>query len=67
MTEETKIIYYKDEDKVPYMIKLNISPDKATLKDFKNALNLNAKCLKFFFQTIVDDFGYNLKDQKIFK
>ncbi len=58
MSEDTKIIYYKEqEDKVPYMIKLNIAPDKATLKDFKNALNINSKSYKFFFQSIVDDFG----------
>lgn len=59
MTEETKIIYYKDtdSDKVPYMIKLSIAPDKATLRDFKQALNVNVKNFKFFFQQIVEDFG----------
>ena len=59
MADETKIIYYKDTDadKVPYMIKLNISPDKATLRDFKLALNVNVKQFKFFFQQIVEDFG----------
>lgn len=56
--EETKIIYYKDEDKVPYMIKLNIVPDKVTLRDFKLALNINPKNFKYFFQQIVDDFGF---------
>lgn len=59
MSEDTKIIYYKDtdSDNVPYMIKLTISPDKATLRDFKQALNVNAKNFKFFFQQIVEDFG----------
>lgn len=59
MAEETKIIYYKDSDsdKVPYMIKLSIAPDKATLRDFKQALNVNVKNFKFFFQQIVEDFG----------
>jgi segment polarity protein dishevelled len=59
MTEETKIIYYKDTDadKVPYMIKLNIAPEKATLRYFKQALNVNVKYFKFFFQQIVEDFG----------
>ncbi len=38
--DETKIIFYKDEDKVLYMIKL---------KDFQNALNLDTKCLRFCF------------------
>ena len=55
--EETKIIYYMDDDKMPYLIKLNMAPDKACLRDFKQALNANAKLFKFFFQTIVDDFG----------
>ena len=55
--EETKIIFYMDDDKMPYLIKLNMSPDTACLKDFKLALNANAKLFKFFFQTIVDDFG----------
>jgi segment polarity protein dishevelled len=55
--EETKIIYYMDDDKMPYLIKLNMAPDKATLKDFKNALNANSRNFKFFFQAIVDDFG----------
>ena len=59
MSEETKIIYYKDsdQDKVPYMIKLSIAPDRATLGDFKQALNVNARQFKFFFQQIVEDFG----------
>jgi hypothetical protein len=56
--EETKIIYYRNEDKMPYLIKLNLAPDKATLRDFKNALNVNVKCFKYYFQTIMEDFGY---------
>jgi hypothetical protein len=55
--EETKIIYYTDDLKMPYLIKLNMAPDKATLKDFKQSLNANPKNFKYFFQTIVDDFG----------
>lgn len=41
----TELIYYKEKETVPYIIELNIVPDEATLKDFKNALNNNAKCL----------------------
>ena len=52
----TELIYYKEKETVPYIIELNIVPDEATLKDFKNALNINAKCLKFFFKQIVDNF-----------
>jgi hypothetical protein len=56
--DETKIIYYKpDDEKMPYLIKLNKSAESATLRDFKMSLNGNAKNYKFFFQTIVDDFG----------
>lgn len=55
--EETKIIYYIDDDKMPYLIKLNMAPDQATLKDFRNSLNTNGRLYKYFFQTIVDDFG----------
>lgn len=57
--DELKIIYYTDDSTVPYLIKLNITPEKARLKDFKEALNLGTaiKNTKFFFQSIVDDFG----------
>ena len=55
--EETKIIYYIDDDKMPYLIKLNVAPEKATLKEFKNALNVNVKNYRYFFQTVDDDFG----------
>ena len=56
---ETRIIYYKDTevDKMPYMIKLSIAPDKVTLRDFKQALNVNVKQFKFFFKQVVEDFG----------
>ena len=57
--QETKIIYYVDThaDKMPYMIKLSIAPDKVTLRDFKQALNVNVKQFKFFFKQVVEDFG----------
>ena len=55
---ETKVIYYMDaEDKMPYMIKLNTPPEQTKLRDFKALLNLNTSKYKYFFQTIVDDFG----------
>lgn len=57
--DDTKIIYYIDEAKVPYLIKLNIPPEEAKLRDFKQALNgrVVSKNAKYFFQAIVDDFG----------
>ncbi|THD21158.1 Segment polarity protein dishevelled [Fasciola hepatica] len=54
-SEETKFIYYIDEEETPYLVKLNISPDVVTLGDFKNALN--RPHYKFFFKSIDDDFG----------
>lgn len=55
-SEETKIIYYIDDDKVPYLIKLNKPPEQATLRDFKGALT-DQRSFKYFFQAVVDDFG----------
>ncbi|CAH8873335.1 unnamed protein product [Trichobilharzia szidati] len=52
---ETKFIYYIDEEETPYLVKLNIAPEKVTLGDFKNALNRPHS--KFFFKSIDDDFG----------
>ena len=53
--EETKIVYYVDEQETPYLIKLHIPPEKVTLGDFKNALN--RPNYKFFFKSMDDDFG----------
>ncbi|CAH8675623.1 unnamed protein product [Schistosoma haematobium] len=52
---ETKFIYYIDEEETPYLVKLNIAPEKVTLGDFKNALNRPHS--KFFFKSLDDDFG----------
>ena len=54
--EETKIVYYVDDQETPYLIKLHIAPEKVTLSDFKNALN--RPNYKFFFKSMDDDFGY---------
>ncbi|KAK3105377.1 hypothetical protein FSP39_023754 [Pinctada imbricata] len=53
--EETKIIYYIDDEDTPYLIKLPIGADRVTLGDFKNALN--RPNYKFFFKSVDDDFG----------
>jgi hypothetical protein len=65
--EETKVIYYNNEvDDMPYLIKLNVAPDKACLRDFKQSLCSGAgavgltgslKSYKFFFQTVIEGFG----------
>lgn len=54
--EETKIIYYIDDEDTPYLIKLPIPADRVTLGDFKNALN--RPNYKFFFKSVDDDFGW---------
>lgn len=53
--EETKVIYYVDEETTPYLLKLPMSPTKVTLGDFKNHLNRVYK--KFFFKSMDDDIG----------
>ncbi|XP_049783955.1 segment polarity protein dishevelled homolog DVL-3 isoform X1 [Schistocerca cancellata] len=53
--EETKIIYHIDDEETPYLVKLNIAPERVTLADFKNVLN--RPNYKFFFKSMDDDFG----------
>ncbi|XP_018404676.1 PREDICTED: segment polarity protein dishevelled homolog DVL-3 isoform X2 [Cyphomyrmex costatus] len=53
--EETKIIYHMDDEETPYLVKLNISPERVTLSDFKNVLN--RPNYKYFFKSMDDDFG----------
>lgn len=59
MASETKIIYHIDEEETPYLVKLTIPPDQVTLADFKNVLN--RPNYKFFFKSMDDDFGYDLR------
>ncbi|XP_059384058.1 segment polarity protein dishevelled homolog DVL-1-like isoform X2 [Carassius carassius] len=55
---ETKIIYHIDEEETPYLVKLTISPEKATLADFKHVLNNRpVHSYKFFFKSMDQDFG----------
>lgn len=53
--EETKVIYYVDDEETPYMMKIPLSPSKVTLSDLKGQLNRPFK--KFFFKSIDDDIG----------
>ena len=54
--EETKVIYYVDEEETPYLMKIGQSPGKVTLADFKG--QLNRPYHKFFFKSVDDDFGW---------
>ena len=53
--EETKVIYYVDEEETPYLMKISQSPGKVTLADFKG--QLNRPYHKFFFKAMDDDIG----------
>ena len=54
--EETKVIYYVDDEETPYLMKISQSPGKVTLADFKG--QLNRPYHKFFFKAMDDDIGY---------
>ena len=53
--EETKVIYYIDDEETPYLMKISKQPEKVTLGDFKG--QLNRTYIKFFFKSEDDDFG----------
>lgn len=53
--EETKVIYYIDDEETPYLMKISKSPEKVALGDFKGQLNKTYQ--KFFFKSVDDDFG----------
>jgi segment polarity protein dishevelled len=53
--EETKVIYYVDDEETPYLMKISQSPAKVTLADFKGQLNRSYH--KFFFKAMDDDIG----------
>lgn len=55
MAEETKVIYYIDDEETPYLMKISQSPGQVQLKDFKAQLNRTYQ--KFFFKSVDDDFG----------
>ncbi|KAI1296492.1 Segment polarity protein dishevelled -like protein DVL-3 [Halotydeus destructor] len=55
--KETKIVYYVDDEDVPYSIKVNMPPDSITLRDLKQVLSLPKTNYKFFFKALDEDFG----------
>lgn len=55
MADETKVIYYVDDEETPYMMKIPLNPSNVTLSDLKEQLNRPFK--KFFFKSIDDDIG----------
>ncbi len=53
--EETKVIYYIDDEETPYLMKISQSPGEVQLKDFK--AQLNRAYQKFFFKSLDEDVG----------
>lgn len=54
--EETKVIYYIDDEETPYLMKISQSPGEVQLKDFK--AQLNRAYQKFFFKSLDEDVGW---------
>lgn len=57
--EETKVIYYIDDEETPYLMKVSRSPGEVQLKDFKAQLNRTYQ--KFFFKAVDDEIGLVFK------
>ena len=53
--EETKVIYYIDDEETPYLLKISQPPAEVQLKDFKALLNRSYQ--KFFFKAVDDEIG----------
>lgn len=52
---ETRVIYHLEDQDTPYLVRINVPAQRATLADFKRVLN--KPNLKFFFKAVDDDFG----------
>jgi len=55
---ETKLIYYVDDEPIPYRIKIYVDPQTITLADVKSVL-VRTNC-KYFFKSLDSDFGYSI-------
>ena len=54
-TEETKVIYYVDDEETPYLMKIPVASSKVTLSDFKT--NVKKPNHKYFFKSMDEDVG----------
>ena len=52
---ETKIIYYLDDERIPYRIRVPVNPQTITLADIKR-ITVRTNC-KYFFKSLDVDFG----------
>jgi len=57
---ETKIIYYLDDEPIPYRIRISLDPQAVTLADVKNVLS-RTNC-RYFFKSLDADFGYGIDE-----
>jgi len=56
MGEETKVIYYIDDEETPYLMKIPVSSSKVTLGDFK--AQVKKPNHKYFFKSMDEDVGW---------
>lgn len=56
--DETKVIYYIDDESTPYLVKISLPSSQVTLKDFKMVINKQNSNYKYFFKSVDADFGY---------
>lgn len=64
--EETKVIYYIDDEQTPYLVKIPMSFSQVTLRDFKLILNKQSCNYKYFFKSVDEDFGWVIFVEIIF-
>lgn len=56
-TNETRIVYYVDDEETPYLVKLPIPHSNIKLSDFKAAISLPRPHYKFFFKSYDKEVG----------
>ncbi len=60
--QETQIVYYLNDDNIPYFIKTNIPVIHMTLRDFKDLLKKNDQSYRYFFQAKDEHLGFVKKE-----
>jgi len=58
---ETTVIYYVDDEPIPYRIRITADPHTVTLADVKRVL-VRTNC-KYFFKSLDADFGYDILNE----
>ena len=48
--EKTRVIYYLNNEKMPYVVTLSVKPDNASIRDLKKILEKDHKLKVFFIQ-----------------